>query len=179
MSVQPTFPGFGPSCVRPLISSDSIVYKAMERLFYEKIRNWLLAGGSTEKDVNADTQNCIRDLVKHYDRDGYRFAKSLDGDGWDCDADLVERLDSCSYFLHSEHKKAVELWYSSNHFELYPTGTKVKVVSGKRRDLKDKPLVIVNVDYRTAEYVCCLAENYTPTNRSGYVVNHEDVQPYE
>lgn len=97
---------------RPEINDEAVVLAAAKRLA-PKVNEWA--------DGNPDEiEQTIKDLVEAigdniYDLDGYRLSQHLDRNvGYSADSALVEILDSAGFYLHDEHKSAVQEWVKVN-----------------------------------------------------------------
>lgn len=112
---------------RPGLRDQSVLDAALA-LIWPEIVSW----GIDEDD--EDSKESIRIGLDDYNLDGYRFARSLDSDGWDVDAALVEILDGASHHLRKAHDAAVKAWVAEHGWPgvRLPTGTRVRAKVGSR-----------------------------------------------
>jgi len=85
-------------------------------------------------DDDEDCKGSIRKGLDDYHLDGYAFARSLERDGWDPDAALVEILEGASRHLHTAHDAAVKAWVAEHGWPCprLPPGTRVRAKVGGR-----------------------------------------------
>jgi hypothetical protein len=99
---QRTFEGM-PIPERPKRHSKEVMKRAVE-LLGEKVKQWL-----AQYNEKLD-EDGLASLLKCWDLDGYRFARRLDEDMWEPDAQLVEILNDAHFFEAQAHREAIKQW---------------------------------------------------------------------
>lgn len=174
MTVQPVFPAIGPSGTRPKRDDPRVMKEAMEALYNDHVNDYLLSAGSYKDNAN-EVEQVVKELIKCYESDGYKFAKNLEKDFyWEADSELVDILDSAPYLVSKFHKKYVEQWYANNYFELYPIGTVVRSSGFRWKDENDIVYTIVKHYQSEARYVCARSEAELK-NSCGRIIDHENL----
>lgn len=165
---------------RPSERSEAVAKVAAESLLSDVIE-WLVQGGD---DSAADERDYIRDQLAsamRFDADGFKIAKHLDDDGWDCDARLVEILDGALWKRSEAHDAAVAEWLKRNDIKP-PLNLGARVTF--KDDFKSKTIEgeITAIDEKRGTFtVFCQSLGHVRkgTGTHGRVLCWEDVSPVE
>jgi|GEM_PF-4275243 len=99
---------------RPAKNTEENIEAAIDMLF-PSVWDWLQSAGDSQYE-NEEREGVRKDLKKAItscvgDYDGYKIAKNLDDwCMWECDAQLVDILDSFWHFSDRVHHEAVKQW---------------------------------------------------------------------
>lgn len=99
----------GHTPARPSFNDPAVVRAACEAMLPE-VMNWTEQAPTVA--LKAET---LEDLVRHFDLDGYRFARGLDNyRSWASDSALVDILDSAYIHASRAHTALVKEWVIAN-----------------------------------------------------------------
>ena len=160
---------------RPSIHDEEVVGLAARNLVAKAVReNEGLEG--REHDLIVGVSHAIQ-----YNDDGYDICRSLESDGWEPDAKLVEIMDQAIFEKMDALRMAEAVWAAKEKIVMR-FGVREAVSFADRTGAWQRG-VILSVDERRAKYtVFCEALGHVPQGQngvSGIILNEEDCSPAE
>jgi hypothetical protein len=143
--------------------------KELAKIVGKKVNEWC----QNESDLESCIESCERILKWCRNDNGYEIAKEFDNDGFVPDSELVDILDSVSYYSHGVMENAVKKWVSENDLKLkYSIGQ--NCVS-KLIGLGDVECEIIELYPNTLQYGVWHKSLPYARGKGHRIVNEEDV----
>jgi hypothetical protein len=160
---------------RPTIHNEEVVGLAARNLVAKAVREDANLEGR-EDDFLVGVSHAIQ-----YNDDGYDICRSLESDGWEPDAKLVEIMDQAIFEKMEALSTAEQVWAAKEKIVMR-FGVREAVTFADRTGAWQRG-VILSVDERRAKYtVFCEALGHVPQGQSGVsgvILNEEECSAAE